>query len=283
MDFIINKNEFGYYGIIDKDKNEEIVPFVFKERDVLNKIEFIEKRNDNYYVLHIKNENINGWFDKKIGVMAIPKLEYDYEYFYIKDLEEKNVKNIKITNELTIAKTGKYYNAIHYQTEDFFIDNSFSDEIDDYELIDDKALLLKSHGKIVNVFDLKDKVFLKIEDLVNKNVLLFSRTKNTNRDIEYVSIVDLKNKKYLKDIFTFEWHYKEVVDARSPYYNEAREEFPVIASHSERVCNGKVNINNNVIEFVNEKKCKKNIIIYDINTGELINNIKIMIKKINYI
>ena len=146
-----------------------------------------------------------------------------------------------------------------------------------YEVFDDKVLLFKCHGKIVTAFDLKDQIFLEEIELVNKNVLLFWRTDKDNRNYQYASIVDLNNKKYLKDVFTLQWYYKEIIDARSPYYNEAREEYPVTASHSVKVCNGNYTFNNNVIKYSYKYKGKKNIIIYDANTGELIGEENIII------
>ena len=138
-----------------------------------------------------------------------------------------------------------------------------------YELFDDKVYLFRCNGKIVNVFDLKDQIFLENAYSVNENVLIIWRTDKNYRLCEYGSIVDLKNKKYIKDVFTLYWYYKQVVDRYSDYESGQGPDTTRI-THDEKVRRGDYVIDNNIIKYTITINGEEKTIIYDANTGKLI-------------
>ncbi len=76
MNFKITRNEYGYYGIIDTDTNEIILPYLFEHEEDLTSIVEIEKVRDDYYILtcQAKCISVNGYYDKRTGDILLPDI-----------------------------------------------------------------------------------------------------------------------------------------------------------------------------------------------------------------
>ena len=76
MNFKITRNEYGYYGVIDLDTNEIILPYLFEHEEDLISIVEIEKVREDYYILKCQTKyiSVNGYYDKRRGDIVLPDI-----------------------------------------------------------------------------------------------------------------------------------------------------------------------------------------------------------------
>ena len=76
MNFKITRNEYGYYGVIDINTNEIILPYLFEHEEDLTSIVEIEKVMDDYYILKCQTKyiSVNGYYDKRRGDILLPDI-----------------------------------------------------------------------------------------------------------------------------------------------------------------------------------------------------------------
>ena len=92
MNFKITRNDYGYYGIIDLDTNEMILPYLFEHEEDLTSIVEIEKVRDDYYILKCQTKYIsaNGYYDKTSGDILLPDVNSfkNFKYYKIGPIQE---------------------------------------------------------------------------------------------------------------------------------------------------------------------------------------------------
>ncbi len=76
MNFKITRNEYGYYGVIDTDTNEIILPYLFEHEEDLTSIVEIERVRDDYYILKCQTKyiSVNGYYDMRSGDILLPDI-----------------------------------------------------------------------------------------------------------------------------------------------------------------------------------------------------------------
>lgn len=274
LNFGIRENNLGYYGIIDKDTNQIIIPHMFEDENELKQIETIERFGEKNYILHLKNTKINGFYDIEQKLIVIPNKD-GFNYYDVNNLKTF----ISVNNDIGIILKGKKLSVIiseSKKTSYLDYDYHYQVEVDNYEIIDNKVLILKQNGKVMVAFDIEDKKYLKIKNNENEDAIIaFKDSSSKEGGIETLSIIDLKNKKYIKDFLEQRYSYYGKIDEEIVKY--FRKE-PLVV-HKEILYDYFIEIKNNIIFFDFDQD--KNNIIYDINNGMLIKNIETKYEKNN--
>jgi len=263
MNFEIKKNDLGYYGVFEVETKKEIIPCLFKDENELKSIKEIQKVSDDYYTLISKAKEglpIYGSFDRTSGNIVIPT-KTGIKCYTVSELESKIIRNDVILDNIKIKKIGNYLTEIKIGKKSFPLNEAM---VDEYELLNNNQLIVfKSNNEIVKVFDISRGKFLNIYKKVSNDVVILEEKKND--DLYFWSICDLKNKKFLKNVFekVFKWYEGEML----PGYDEYNPRY----SH-ERMQISSLDIFKNEIRYHN--KDNFNSKLYDINNGILIENYK---------